>query len=46
MSVLRVENLSKRYGKKQVLKGITCEFHTGINALLGNSPWAKSCSGW
>ncbi len=34
MSVLRVENLSKRYGKKQVLKGITCEFHTGINALL------------
>jgi len=33
MSVLRVENLSKRYGKKQVLKGITCEFHTGINAL-------------
>lgn len=41
MSVLRVENLSKRYGKKQVLKGITCEFHTGINALLGPMAQAR-----
>ena len=42
MSVLRVENLSKRYGKKQVLKGITCEFHTGINALLGPNGAGKT----
>ena len=44
MSVLRVENLSKRYGKKQVLKGITCEFHTGINALLGPNGAGKTTS--
>ena len=42
MSVLRVENLSKRYGKKQALKGITCEFHTGINALLGPNGAGKT----
>lgn len=45
MSVLRVENLSKRYGKKQVLKGITCEFHTGINALLGPNGAGKTTIG-
>ena len=42
MSVLRVENLSKRYGKKQVLKGITCEFHTGINAMHGPNDAGKT----
>ena len=42
MSVLRVENLSKRYGKKQALKGITCEFHTGINTLLGPNGAGKT----
>ena len=42
MSVLRVENLSKRYGKKQALKGITCEFRTGINALLGPNGAGKT----
>lgn len=41
MSVLRVENLSKRYGKKQVLKGITCEFHTGITLCLDQTAQAR-----
>ena len=42
MSVLRVENLSKRYGKKQALKGITCEFRTGIVSILASFNCAKS----
>ncbi|MGN0632946.1 MAG: ATP-binding cassette domain-containing protein [Oscillospiraceae bacterium] len=42
MSVLRIEELSKFYGKKQALKGITCEFTTGINALLGPNGAGKT----
>ena len=42
MHSLEVKDLSKRYGKKQALKGITCEFKTGINALLGPNGAGKT----
>ncbi|MBQ7069724.1 MAG: ATP-binding cassette domain-containing protein [Clostridia bacterium] len=42
MSVLRVEDLVKRYGKKTALRGITCEFTTGINAFLGPNGAGKT----
>ncbi|MCD7742291.1 MAG: ATP-binding cassette domain-containing protein [Ruminococcus sp.] len=42
MSVLTIENLEKKYGKKQALCGISCEFKTGINALLGPNGAGKT----
>jgi len=42
MSVLRVEDLAKKYGKKTALNGITCEFTTGINAFLGPNGAGKT----
>jgi ABC-2 type transport system ATP-binding protein len=42
MSILKLHNLSKSYGKKQALKGISCEFTTGINALLGPNGAGKT----
>ena len=42
MHSLRLDKLSKSYGKKQALKGMTCEFKTGINALLGPNGAGKT----
>ncbi len=42
MNVLKIDNLSKRYGRKQALCGISCEFTTGINALLGPNGAGKT----
>ncbi len=42
MNTLRIDNLSKKYGKKQALSGISCEFTTGINALLGPNGAGKT----
>lgn len=42
MGTLKIENLAKFYGKKQALKGISCEFTTGINALLGPNGAGKT----
>ena len=42
MSSLEVNDLSKRYGKKQALNGISCTFKTGINALLGPNGAGKT----
>ncbi len=42
MSVLRVEELSKKYGRKVALRGVTCEFTTGINAFLGPNGAGKT----
>lgn len=42
MTTLQITNLSKFYGKKQALKGITCEFKTGVNALLGPNGAGKT----
>lgn len=42
MSTLKIENLSKNYGRKQALKGISCEFKTGVNALLGPNGAGKT----
>ena len=42
MAVLEIKNLSKKYGRKTALKGISCEFRTGINALLGPNGAGKT----
>lgn len=42
MNTLKIENLSKKYGRKQALCGISCEFTTGINALLGPNGAGKT----
>ena len=42
MSVLKLSELTKRFGRKQALSGITCEFKTGINALLGPNGAGKT----
>lgn len=42
MSILRVEGLVKKYGRKTALSGITCEFSTGINAFLGPNGAGKT----
>jgi len=42
MHTLEVKDLSKRYGKKQALNGISCTFKTGINALLGPNGAGKT----
>ena len=42
MSILKIENLSKQYGKKQALNKISCKFTTGINALLGPNGAGKT----
>lgn len=41
-NILSVKDLSKFYGKKQVLKGITCHFTVGVNALLGPNGAGKT----
>ena len=33
--MLEIKNVSKRYGKKEVLTGINCNFESGIYGLLG-----------
>lgn len=40
--MLKIEHLSKRFGKKQVLTDITCEFHNGIYGLLGPNGAGKT----
>lgn len=42
MNKIKLENLSKRYGKRTAIDGITCEFSTGINALLGPNGAGKT----
>lgn len=40
--MLRIRNISKSFGKKQVLNNLSFDCHTGINALLGNNGAGKS----
>ena len=42
MSGLRIDNVSKRYGRKRVLDGVTHEFGTGLTLLVGPSGAGKS----
>lgn len=40
--MLEIKNVSKRYGKKEVLTGINCNFESGIYGLLGPNGAGKS----
>ena len=42
MNTLKIDSLSKKYGRKQALCGISCKFTTGINALLGPNGAGKT----
>lgn len=42
MTVLEAEHISKRFGKKTVLNGVSCAFEPGITALLGPNGAGKS----
>ena len=42
MSILKAEGLVKRYGKRTALRGVSCEFSTGINAFLGPNGAGKT----
>lgn len=42
MSKLDIENISKNFGKKNVLQDVSCSFTNGITALLGPNGAGKS----
>lgn len=40
--MLRIEDVSKNFRKKQVLKGVSCEFQSGVYGLLGPNGAGKT----
>lgn len=42
MNQLSLENVSKRFGKKQALQDVSCQINSGITALLGPNGAGKS----
>lgn len=40
--MLRIEDVSKNFRKKQVLKGVSCEFQNGVYGLLGPNGAGKT----
>lgn len=40
--MIRLENIEKRFGEQQILRGVTAEFPAGITALLGPSGSGKT----
>ena len=40
--MLRIEDVSKSFRRKQVLKGVSCEFQNGVYGLLGPNGAGKT----